>query len=68
MAARRYYPRPAEPGFTILIAPDGTWAATAGGIEYLVEQDGSIEVPTAFHLELVARGFKLAPTPDAASA
>lgn len=60
---RRYCPRPAEPGCTILLAPDGTWAATAGGIEYEVEHDGTIEVPTQFASELLARGFTRAPTP-----
>ena len=61
---RRYWPRPAQAGHTILLAPDGTIAITAGGIEYDVEPDGTIEVPSEFAWEPLARGFTRAPTPE----
>lgn len=51
--------RSAREGEAILLAPDHVTALAVGGIEYVVEPDGSITIPREFAADAVAHGFRL---------
>lgn len=62
MAKKKFDGRSASEGQTLLLAPDTITAASVGGTEYSVENDGSIEIPTEHVPELLVHGFRLPPT------
>ena len=57
--ARKKSDRIAQEGYTLLRAPGSVTAASAGGVEYVVGEDGMLEVPTENVGELLDHGFTL---------
>ena len=65
MANKKFRPRAPEEGYVFLVAPANVTSCAVHGIEYQVNEEGVVEIPTASAPWLLDHGFSYAVAPDA---
>lgn len=59
---KKFQPRAAHEGMVFLVGPPSVVAASVGGVEYEISDEGVFEVPAEHARELARHGFQPAPT------